>query len=110
MKFLMFISLCLAVTTSYASYIGKGTVDEIQYGPVYKNLVYINIDGQQNNKPYCSVNKSFNYVVDVSTDIGKTVFSGLLAAYASQSEVAISGYGNCGLSSEVESLRWFSVK
>ena len=54
----------------------------------------------QTSPPTCHTNTLYDYVFDISTEQGKAIYSSLLAAYHSDTEIAVKGAGTCTFSTE----------
>lgn len=85
-----------------------GSIVKIEYGPIHGDIVYIDIEGSSDadcaNNPH-----GYDYAFDTSTNIGKLMFSSLLAAKHSGTQIKVSGTGTCNLSEGVEDIRWIQV-
>lgn len=97
--------LLTATSLDLRAEISTGLVTKMEYGPVYRGLVFVDIEGETNTE--CATNRNgFDYAFDASTEAGKLVFSSLLAAQRSGVEVTLSGEGTCTLNTTIEDLRW----
>jgi hypothetical protein len=86
-------------------YVGK--IQQMEFGPLYGDIVYVALPHASSNKPDCVTNPHYYYFAfDSSTKIGEKMFSTLLAAQRSGASVTISGAGVCSLSGGVEDIGW----
>lgn len=95
----------LSAQVSAGYYIGK--IQQMEFGPLYGDIVYVALPQASVNKPDCVSNPNgYYFSFDSGTKIGEKIFSTLLAAQRSGSEVRLSGTGSCTISPEVEDIRW----
>ncbi|MGR2667726.1 hypothetical protein [Vibrio campbellii] len=101
--------LVMVIPLDSRAEVSTGLVTKMEYGPVYRGLVFVDIEGETNTE--CATNRNgFDYAFDASTEAGKLVFSSLLAAQRSGVEVTLSGEGTCTLNTTIEDLRWMQSK
>lgn len=86
-------------------YVGK--IQQLEFGPLYEDIVYVALPQESINKPDCVTNPNgYYFAFDSSTKIGEKIFSTLLAAQRSGASVSISGFGSCTIFADVEDIRW----
>lgn len=100
-------SLIFAFSAQVAAGYYAGKIQQMEFGPLYGDIVYVALPQASINKPACVTNPNgYYFAFDSSTKIGEKIFSTLLAAQRSGASVSISGLGTCGLTGEVEDIRW----
>ncbi|WP_233079737.1 hypothetical protein [Rheinheimera soli] len=86
-------------------YVGK--IQQMEFGPLYGDIVYVALPQASINKPDCVTNPNgYYFAFDSGTKIGEKIFSTLLAAQRSGASVSISGSDTCTVSAGVEDIRW----
>ncbi|MCX4030494.1 hypothetical protein H0A36_26220 [Endozoicomonas sp. SM1973] len=107
----LFTLLFLLVLTNFVS-AGVCTnckIKSIGIGPHYDNLciknacAFILVEGNLNDIVPCSTG-SWHFVVDTTTDSGKSALSLLLMAHAADKRISIAGDGSCNYSREAETF------
>lgn len=84
-----------------------GKIKQMEFGPLYGDIVYVALPKASVDKPDCVINPSgYYFAFDSGTKVGEKIFSTLLAAQRSGSEVNISGTGACTIDRQVEDVRW----
>ena len=87
----------------------EGTVIKMEFGPTYGDIVHV--DMSFDNTTSCANNSNgYDYSFDASTEVGKKIFSTLLAAQRSNSNINMSGMGVCTIHSNTEDIRWMQAK
>lgn len=110
MKNYIWTTLCLSSFYSQAA-VFDGKLIALEIGPLYGDIVYINVEGTPTGRPSCATNQGgYDYAFDSSTKVGEKMFSVLLAAQRSNTNIKISGSGDCAVGSNVESIRWVQSK
>ena len=89
-----------------SSYVGK--IEQIHNGSA--NQLFLILENDQNNKPACANNASYDYVFDPSTEHGKARLTIALAAYVAGKEVYLGGSQTCSFYSNVEDLLWIRAQ
>lgn len=103
--FIVVFALTVSTQVLAGYYVGK--IQQIEFGPLYGDIVYVALPQASVNKPGCVTNPNgYYFSFDSGTKIGEKIFSTLLAAQRSDSEVRLSGTGTCTISPEVEDIRW----
>jgi hypothetical protein len=97
---------CLVPVSAFAS-LSSGLLKAVYGDLSYPNLVFVQFAAPATKAP-CATNPNVDYVLDVSSATGKTLYSMLLTAYAAQTPVKIGGYDTCNLAASVlaEDVRW----
>jgi hypothetical protein len=97
---------CVASYAQSGTYTGR--ILKIEFGPIYGDIVHLDMEGDTDTA--CASNAAgFDFSFDATTEIGKLMFSTLLAAQRASSVVSISGYGTCTVntwSGNTEDVRW----
>ncbi len=111
MKKVLFIGILLS-NVSFASTIATTKISSILMGEAYGNVALIGISVKPGTVPACQTNPDYNYIIDLSTDVGKATLSLALTAYAAQKDVYLNGFDSCTLlpSVGVERLRQIWIK
>lgn len=104
---LLYISLA---QYSFASDTTTGKLEEIGGVGLGDNTVYFGVNPSPNNKPACSNHNKYDYVIDISTDKGKAIYSMLLMARTTQSNITIQGSGSCLAGSNIEEIRYWILQ
>lgn len=103
----IFASLIFAFSAQVVAGYYAGKIQQMEFGPLYGDIVYVALPQASINKPACVTNPNgYYFAFDSGTKIGEKIFSTLLAAQRSGSEVRLSGTGTCTISPEVEDIRW----
>jgi hypothetical protein len=95
-------------TQAEAGSVTAGMISKIEMGPLYGELVYIQVTNAA-EQPACQTG-SFNFVFDSGAAGGKQLLAAILAARMAQQTVSLTGMGTCSLSGSTEDLRWFRVE
>ena len=104
-KVFLILSLLLTFDAS-ASAVNGAIIDQVLIGEVYGNMAFIRLKTKPTlPEGHCSTNSNYNYVFDISTQVGKATLSMVLSAYAAQKPVYANGYDVCTIYSNVENLR-----
>ena len=86
-----------------------GKVEKLEFGPAYGSRVYVDITGSAVGS--CATNQyGFNYHFDLILPAGNVMFSTLLAAQRSGTELYILGSRSCDATSHTEEIRWIQTK
>ncbi len=97
--------MVLVTSNSYSSeYTGK--INRILSGPVYANLIIIDVVGTPVNVNGCQTNANYDFAFDGSTAEGKMYFSMILTAYSANLDINFQGSTTtlCTLFSGIENL------
>lgn len=108
-KILLFTILC-SMSNSFASTTDLTTIEEIMLDNDNGVKVYFKVKQSLPPEDGCRENPNWPYVFDISTDFGKSMYSALLAAYASKSTVKVFGYGTCAVHNAVETVKRIELK
>ena len=101
------LAIAIAVPTQVLAGYYVGKIQQMEFGPLYGDIVYVALPQASVNKPGCVTNPNgYYFAFDSGTKIGEKLFSTLLAAQRSGADVSISGSGTCNLIGEVEDIRW----
>lgn len=109
MKIALNVFVCgLLMIAFFSNASGTGKVLKLEFGPAYGNIVHVNMD--YDNPTECSTNGAgFDYSFDSSTEVGKKMFSALLAAQKAKTSIQISGTGHCTVNTNTEDIRWMQT-
>lgn len=103
MKYIVLI-LCFLSNLSLAS-TEQGVIKRILVNKQNPNVVYMIVDGNNEGKPSCSTN-TWEWSLDISTEIGKAQYSLALASHMANKTVFIQGESTCTLFSAGEDVRY----
>jgi hypothetical protein len=104
-RFIAALALTIPMQVLAGYYVGK--IQQMEFGPLYGDIVYVALPQASVDKPGCVTNPNgYYFAFDSGTKIGEKIFSTLLAAQRSGAEVSLSGTGTCTISPEVENIRW----
>lgn len=70
-------------------------------------IVYFGLDQEPANRPPCSTHPEYHYIIDVSTDEGKALYSMLLASEVMGRAVTMKGAGNCIANQPMEAVSYW---
>ncbi|GAB2191709.1 hypothetical protein [Sessilibacter sp. MAH2] len=95
MKHLALFSLIFLSINAFAGGTTTSTIDFIQINSTgsLQNRAFIKLHTPATNQPACATDNRFT--VDLTTDAGKSIFSSVIAAKASDREMFIGGTGGC---------------
>lgn len=118
MKFTQCVALMLLALCSGSAF-AEGSclnclIKNFGVGPYFDSIctsgscVFVSMDGTVSNRPGCSTNSTWHFVLDVTTPGGRTTYAMLLAAKSAGTRINISGANNCVLSpaASTENLYW----
>jgi len=107
----IFVSVALAFSTAATAGYYTGKIQTLEFGPLYGDVIYVALSKASIDKPGCVTNSNgYYFAFDSGTKIGEKIFSTLLAAQRSDSEVRIRGTGTCTVSPEVEDIYWIQSR
>lgn len=94
---------------SHASATGTGKVSEIGGGGWGDNSIYFGLEPVPENRVPCNDHGQYQYIIDVSTEKGKALYSVLLAAWSTDKEIKVQGTGSCPLEAQAEGVSWWKT-
>jgi hypothetical protein len=105
----------LYVPASLAGSCTGCTITNIGVGPYYDSLcsstrcAFVRVQAVA-SKPACATNSSWDFVLDISTDSGRSTYALLLTAYAAGKSVNMAGRNQCAMSPTgfAEDFYWMS--
>ncbi len=72
--------------------------------------IYFGLDSEPSNRPACSSHNVYYYVLDPTTDEGKSLYTLLLSAKSMGHKIAVNGTGNCALGQPMESVSFWILR
>lgn len=97
--------MCLSVQASADGICNNCTIKNIGVGTYYDglcasgNCAFIAVNGSLGSyRPGCATNTSWSFVLDMSTQSGRSTYAFLLSAKATAAAVNVYGSNNCNLS------------
>lgn len=83
-------------------------ISKVAINPTYGNYVFIKLDSAP-DRISCSTNGAWDYTLSLETEIHKSMYALLLAAFMASKEVNMSGANTCSEFPHIESLKSFDV-
>jgi hypothetical protein len=77
---------------------------------LYPGELFIQLDRDQTSPFECHSNPSWEYVLDISDDQGKQMYSSLFTLYSSGKAGLFKGIDNCSLYNNIETLGRIELK
>jgi hypothetical protein len=97
----------LACQAQAAAY-GSGKITQVGGQSLGANIIYFALTPTPTNRASCNTHVSYQFMLDVSTADGKALYSTLLMAVASGTNVTVLGTGTCGGPSiPLETVSWW---
>ncbi|WP_298773509.1 hypothetical protein [uncultured Shewanella sp.] len=96
--------LSLFSSPLYATEITSAKITQLMLDRNYTDKVFIQLDKKNTAGDTCHDNTRWEYVLDISDNLGKTIYSSLLASFAAGKTVNLKGTNNCLLYTGVETL------
>lgn len=106
-RFFVTLSIVLAPLVSDASAYGVGTITAIGGMGFGTNTVYFGISPAPTGRAGCNSHANYQFIIDISTDSGKALYSMILSASATNTPVAIQGAGTCPSGTTAESVSYW---
>ena len=111
MKYVWVILITTFCSAASATTVDETVVKSLLMGKAYGEMAFIEVG----TKPiipngHCQTDDAYNYVLDISTELGRSLLGLVLTAYAAQSAIYINGYDTCDAYNGVEDLRQFKLK
>jgi hypothetical protein len=100
----------LATGLALAGTIDSATITRLMGDENYGDKLFIDVSMSHSDPIECQTNKSWEFVLDMSTPQGEHYYSMLLTAYASKQPVLLGGAGVCSLHGDIEDLRRIELK
>lgn len=108
-KLSIFFALCISFV-SHSAEIDESAISRLMIDRNHGVLIFIDLDKGHSSPIACHSSSSWQFVLDISDDLGKQIYSSLLALYASGREGLFAGEGNCNLYNGIETLRRVELK
>ena len=74
------------------------------------NLHYFYLSGSAEGRPDCAVGHTYGMIKDETSDVGRTQWSMLLAAYMSGKPVRVTGFGTCDRWRDGEDVNYIQMQ
>lgn len=85
----------------------EGAITELAIDRVYGEAkVFIQASGNKDSNPSCHTNSNWSFVLPLSTDLDRNIFSMLLTARATQGTLRLQGRGLCDVHTGMETLSY----
>lgn len=110
MKYLITALLFIYSLQTQAGKVDDGVITKLAINKNIGNIVFIYTNEAKDTEPQCQTNNAWRYVLELQTDIHKSLFSMLLAAKAGGAKVRLNGNSLCDTFSSVETLRYVEIK
>lgn len=95
MKKILFIAAMLLSNVALASTINTTKITNVLISETYGNFAFISITAKPGNPPACQTNPAYNYALDLSTPMGKSVLGLIMIAHSTGKDVYLSGADIC---------------
>lgn len=105
MKKYLFAFLICAATNSMASSTHSAIIKDLMLDRDQGSKVFINLDIRTSSLESCHSNTTWEYVLDISDELGLSIYSSLLTLYATGKPASFKGTGICTLFPTIEDLR-----
>lgn len=106
---LLILPFFYVVKAHAGSNISNVTIEKLHINKSIGEVLFI-VTSSDQSKVGCHTDNNWNYVMPLTSELDKTLYSALLAAYVSQSKVQIIGTGECGSAfANIESLDKFYI-
>jgi hypothetical protein len=111
MKYFWLILVSIYCNNASATTVDGTVVKSLLLGKVYGEKAFIEVGTKPTlTSGHCQTNGTYNYVLDISTELGRSILGLVLTAYAAKSNIYINGYDTCETFGGVEDLRQFELK
>ncbi|HMU65609.1 MAG TPA: hypothetical protein PKE57_00610 [Cellvibrionaceae bacterium] len=99
------------ISTAQASEVNDTKISQIGFNKQYGNFVFVKLE-KSASRISCSTNGFWDYTLSLEGDIGKSIYSSLLAAYMAGKTVTVYGLSTpaCNEFASVESISGLWVK
>ena len=108
-KVILFLVLCLS-PKCFATVIDGASIKRLMLDRSLDGRVFIELDRSQDQKIGCHTNTGWEYVLDITDEFGKAMYSMLLSLQASGKPAYFRGKDNCSVYSQIETLRRIEAK
>lgn len=103
-KLMLFVCVYIGLSLyASASEVSVASIKKLMLSRAYGEIVFVDLDVRQNETISCHTN-SWEFVLDVSDTLGKSLYSSLLLLYASGKQANFKGSGTCSLYNNIETL------
>jgi hypothetical protein len=93
-----------------AGQIDDALVKRIMLDRQYGEKVFIELEKRHTNLASCHSNNHWQYVLDISDDYGKAMFSSILSLHLAGRKALFNGTDNCSLYRNIETLSRIEAK
>lgn len=108
-KFIFLVAISFPVISSAAE-VDMAIVKRLMIDRSYGEKVFIHLDKRQSPTISCHTISSWEYILDISDALGKSMYSSILTLYASGKPSKFVGTDSCSLNSEIETLNRVELK
>lgn len=95
MKNILFIAAMLLSNVASASVITTTKITSVLISETYGNFAFLSISVKPGNTPACQTNPAYNYALDLSTPMGKSLLGLIMVAHSTGKDVFLSGADTC---------------
>lgn len=108
----LFVVIVLTVCSfsGFATEYDNVTIKRLMLHRNFNDVVFIDLDIESPTRLECHENNEWDYVLNISDDFGRAIYSTLLAMKASQSSGLFTGNGLCNVYDYAESLKRVQFK
>ncbi len=96
--------LSLFTIQAFAGEIRSAKIETLMVDRAHGAKVFIKLDKTHPTPINCHAN-NWQFVLDISDDLGKTLYSNLLTSYAAGKTIHLKGTSSCSLYPNIETLR-----
>lgn len=109
-KLYIFIAVLVLSNFAFSSDTATGKITRIGGVLSGSPAIYFGLDQEPNNRPGCSSHNVYYYVVDPTTEEGKSLYSLLLYAKSGGHKISVNGAGSCILNQPMESVSFWILR
>ena len=113
MKLILVLLIGFSVSVNYVMAGGSATtkIKSLHAGPTYNSeKIFIEVEDAVSNKPGCSTDPRWDFVLKSDSPGGKSTLSLLTLAYARNQTLLIVGSGNCVNWADIEDLDYITFE
>ena len=106
-RLLLTLLFAAAGTASYAGGSGNGFITQIGGQVSGQSAIYFGMSPAPSNRPACSTNNDYQFVIDPSTVGGQKLQEAILFSKKTNTKIIVVGTGNCILNQPMESVSYW---
>lgn len=110
MRIILLLLVTVFSSTVFATEISSATIKRLMLDRSMTGKVFVSLDKHQTNSVACHTLAHWEFVLDISDDFGKALYSSLLSLQASGRSALFRGDDACSLYPQIETLRRIELK